>query len=93
MHNLTHLHQVLGFKITSPLLICGGGLEFLHLPRYKPTRQGAQLPRRGGRAPHHALRAALLQRNLSVVGEASRISVVRPFQVNVPGAVLSAATA
>jgi len=57
-----------------------GGLELLHFPGYKPTRQGAQLPRRGGRAAHHAMRAAPVQRNLRILSEALRISVVRLLQ-------------
>jgi hypothetical protein len=40
-------------------------------------------PRQGGRTAHHAMCAALLRRNLRMVGEASRISGVRPFHVNV----------
>jgi len=55
----------------------------LHFPGGKPTRQGAQLPRRGGRAGYHAMGAALLHRNLRILSEASRISVVRALHVNV----------
>ena len=64
---------------TSPLLIWGQGLKLLHFPGCKPTRKGAQLPRRVGRAAHYALRAALLQRNLRILNEASRNSGVRPL--------------
>ncbi len=54
-------------------------MKILHFPGFKPTRKGTQLPRQVGRAAHHAMRAALLQRNLRILSEAWRVSVVRPL--------------
>jgi hypothetical protein len=56
-------------------------VEFLYFPGCKLTRQGAKLPRRGGRFAHHALRAELLQRSLRTTSEPARFSVVRPIYV------------
>ena len=65
----------------------GGNQGSSRFPGCKPTWQDAELPRRGGRAAHYTMCAAQLQRDLRMVSEVSRISVVRPLSglMDLPG--------